>query len=100
MESRMSRRSGFTRRQFAAQAAALGAALAFGSSCASSPRGSRTERRDLYPQGVASGDPGPDSVILWTRREPDPGASAHRRMVEDARDERFEPSVTLSASVV
>ncbi|TXH25157.1 MAG: phosphodiesterase [Cyclobacteriaceae bacterium] len=26
------------------------------------------ERRDLFPQGVASGDPAPDSVILWTRR--------------------------------
>src|SRR5262245_23567084 len=90
MEKRTSGRSGFTRRQFAAQAAALGAALAFGSSCASSPRGARTERRDLYPQGVASGDPGPDSVILWTRREPDPGVSAHRLIVEVARDEAFE----------
>ena len=90
METRNSQRSGFTRRQFAAQAAALGAALAFGSSCVSSPRRVRAERRDLYPQGVASGDPGPDSVILWTRREPDPGASAHRLMVEVARDEAFE----------
>ena len=26
------------------------------------------ERRDLYPEGVASGDPDPNSVILWTRR--------------------------------
>jgi len=81
--------TGITRRRFAAQAAALGAALAFGSSCASAPRAARTERRDLYPQGVASGDPGPDSVILWTRRAPDPGASAHRLVVEVARDEAF-----------
>lgn len=28
------------------------------------------ERRDLFPQGVASGDPTADSVILWTRRPP------------------------------
>jgi phosphodiesterase/alkaline phosphatase D-like protein len=28
------------------------------------------ERRDLFPQGVASPDPHPDSVILWTRRPP------------------------------
>ena len=29
-----------------------------------------TERRDLFPQGVASGDPTANSVILWTRRVP------------------------------
>jgi alkaline phosphatase D len=57
-----------TRRLLLAQAASLGAALAFGQSCAHTPAGPRTERRDLYPQGVASGDPAPDSVILWTRR--------------------------------
>lgn len=85
----MSREPGLNRRQFAAHAAALGAALAFGSSCASSPRRHRNERRDLYPQGVASGDPAPDSIILWTRRAPDLGASAHRLMVEVARDEAF-----------
>src|SRR5262245_27091939 len=85
----MSRRTGLTRRQFAAQAAALGAGLAFGSSCASSPRRALTERRDLYPQGVASGDPAPDSVILWTRRAPDPGASSHQVLVEGAGDEAF-----------
>ena len=78
-----------TRRSLLKQAAALGAALAFGQSCASTPTGPRTERRDLYPQGVASGDPAPDSVILWTRRAPDPGASAHRLVVEVASDEAF-----------
>ncbi|MEZ5996772.1 MAG: alkaline phosphatase D family protein [Hyphomonadaceae bacterium] len=78
-----------TRRTLLKQATALGAALAFGQSCAHAPEGPRTERRDLYPQGVASGDPAPDSVILWTRREPDAGASAHRLMVEVARDEAF-----------
>ncbi|MBL8542700.1 MAG: PhoD-like phosphatase N-terminal domain-containing protein, partial [Hyphomonadaceae bacterium] len=64
-----------TRRGLLKQAAALGAALAFGRGCAHAPVGVRTERRDLYPQGVASGDPAPDSVILWTRRAPDAGAS-------------------------
>lgn len=78
-----------TRRALMKQAAALGAALAFGQSCASTPAGPRTERRDLYPQGVASGDPAPESVILWTRRAPDPGASTHRLVVEVARDEAF-----------
>ena len=78
-----------TRRSLLAQAAALGAALAFGQSCAHTPTATRTERRDLYPQGVASGDPVPDSVILWTRRAPDAGVSAHRLMVEVASDEAF-----------
>jgi len=67
----------------------MGAALAFGRSCAHEPVGPRVERRDLYPQGVASGDPAADSVILWTRREPDAGASAHRLMVEVAGDDAF-----------
>lgn len=78
-----------TRRSLLKQAAALGAALAFGQSCAHTPSGPRTERRDLYPQGVASGDPAPDSVILWTRREPDAGVSAHRLVVEVASNETF-----------
>lgn len=28
------------------------------------------ERRELFPQGVASGDPDEHSVLLWTRRAP------------------------------
>jgi len=78
-----------TRRSLLAQATALGAALAFGQSCAHTTTGPRAERRDLYPQGVASGDPASDSVILWTRRAPDAGVSAHRLMVEVANDEAF-----------
>jgi alkaline phosphatase D len=27
----------------------------------------------VFPQGVGSGDPSPDSIILWVRVEPDPG---------------------------
>lgn len=34
------------------------------------------ERRDLYPQGVASGDPRPESVILWIRRPPSQDSNA------------------------
>lgn len=81
--------SGQTRRTLLAQAASLGAALAFGQSCAHAPSSQRAERRDLYPQGVASGDPQADSVILWTRRAPDAGVSSHRLMVEVAGDEAF-----------
>ncbi len=82
-------KAGLTRRAFAAQAAALGAALAFGGSPARAGTIVRGERRDLFPQGVASGDPGPDSVILWTRRPPDRGVASHRLTVEVAGDPAF-----------
>ena len=61
------------RRRFILSAAAIGATAAWGGARAAPSKLAWTERRDLYPQGVASGDPGPDSVILWTRRpRPDP----------------------------
>jgi len=85
----MAEKPQLTRRQFLAQATAIGAALAFGRGCEHVPGVARSERRDLFPQGVASGDPAPDSVILWTRRAPDAGASAHRLAVEVARDAKF-----------
>lgn len=76
-----------SRRSFLKAAAAIGASLAW----AGPVRGSRVrwhERRDLYPQGVASGDPDPRSVILWTRR---PFAQGTRELltVEVADDEAF-----------
>jgi alkaline phosphatase D len=74
------------RRRFVLSAAALGAAAAWRAKAAPS-RIAWTERRDLYPQGVASGDPGPDSVILWTRR---PAEGAHVSLtLELAEDPEF-----------
>ena len=87
-----------SRRAFAAQAAAMGAALAFGSTAARAAMPVRNERRDLYPQGVASGDPRSDSVILWTRREPDAGAASHRLTVEVAADPAFRDVVAGARS--
>jgi alkaline phosphatase D len=61
-----------SRRSFLKAAAAIGASLVW----VGPAHGSRVqwrERRDLYPQGVASGDPDPHSVILWTRRPFDQG---------------------------
>ena len=81
-------RFALSRRAFAAQAAALGAALAFGPSAARAATARPTERRDLYPHGVASGDPRADSVILWTRRAPDEGVASHRLTVEVAGDDQ------------
>jgi alkaline phosphatase D len=76
-----------SRRSFLKAASAIGASVAW----ASPARGSRVrwrERRDLYPQGVASGDPDPHSVILWTRRPFDQG-TRQLLTVEVAEDESF-----------
>src|SRR3989442_13003259 len=75
------------RREFVQLAAAMGASLAWGGSARASSTGWH-ERRDLYPEGVASGDPDPSSVILWTRR---PFESGGRRVVPvgGAEDDAF-----------
>lgn len=78
-----------TRRQFAQAAAAAGAVLACGvETAAAAPW---RERRDLYPQGVASGDPAPESVLLWTRRQPaaEETRAAYLLTVEVAKDPAF-----------
>ncbi len=80
--------AGLNRRQFAALAGAFGAVLASASGKAFASTRSWTERRDLYPEGVASGDPQAQSVLLWTRRVP-AGKSAPKLTVEIAEDEAF-----------
>jgi alkaline phosphatase D len=85
-----------TRRQAIQSAAAFGAALAWPALFARGAQLASTERRDLYPQGVASGDPHPDSVVLWTRRPPapDPSGTASRLRVEIALDAGFDRIVS------
>ncbi len=88
-------RTAVSRRDFLELAAAIGASLAWGGAA----RASETEwkeRRDLFPEGVASGDPDPNSVILWTRR---PFAQNDRALltVEVAEDEAFERVVARSS---
>ena len=77
-----------SRRSFLKTATAIGASLAW----VGPARGSRInwhERRDLYPQGVASGDPDPHSVILWTRHPFAHGDTRQLLTVEVAEDETF-----------
>jgi alkaline phosphatase D len=76
-----------SRRNFIQLAATIGASLAWGGTACRS-RTSWRERRDLYPEGVASGDPDPHSVILWTRRPFDHG-DTHTLIVEVAEDAAF-----------
>src|SRR4030095_11549811 len=76
-----------SRRHFSQAAAAMGASLAWSGRARASRSGWR-ERRDLFPEGVASGDPEPNSVILWTRR-PFGEGSRHKLTGEVAEDAAF-----------
>ena len=87
-----------SRREFVQQAAAIGAALAW----TGPARASRTnwrEARELYPHGVASGDPDPSSVILWTRR-PFEAGDREKLTVEVAEDANFSRVVATAAAPV
>ena len=87
-----------TRRQFVQTAAAMGAALAWSGPAAASKTNWR-ERRDFYPEGVASGDPAHDSVILWTRR-PYEGDGRRLLTVEVAEDAAFKRVVATAPAPV
>lgn len=77
------------RRQFLASAAALGMSGIWATRAAAAPSTiAWREDRARYPQGVASGDPDPHSVILWTRRPFDTG-DRHELTVEVALDRAF-----------
>jgi alkaline phosphatase D len=87
-----------SRRAFLAQAAAaMGATLAWGASPARSRR-RWVERRDLFAEGVASGDPGPDSVLVWTRVSRAGSAPAVPLTVEVAEDADFDRVVASAAT--
>ena len=83
------------RRAFLVTAATLGATAAFAGPVMSASRRAWVERRDLYPEGVASGDPEADSVILWTRR-PAAGRKSITLTVEVAVDPEFHQVVATA----
>lgn len=87
-----------SRRDFIQTAAAMGAALAW-SGTAHASRIDWREQRSLYPEGVASGDPDPDSVILWTRR-PFSEGTRHILTVEVASDPSFRRVVAQAPAPV
>ena len=88
-----------TRREFIALAASYGATLALGGPASARSKVNWRERRDLFPEGVASGDPEPDSVLLWTRR---PFGKGERQIlrVEVAEDEGFRRVVAQARAPV
>src|SRR5690348_1770314 len=89
---------GISRREFIQTAAAIGASLAWGGRARAS-RVAWRESEQLYPQGVASGDPDAHSVILWTRR-PFGDAEPHRLTVEVAEDQGFSRVVAQATAPV
>ena len=89
-----------TRRTFLETAIALGASAAWGKSLPSRSKVPWHERRDYYREGVASGDPESDSVLLWTRRPPVAGDAVEKLKAEVAQDESFTQVVaTVDAPV-
>ena len=88
------------RRRFVAYAVALGASFA---ACLVRPRATNVaslERRDLFPEGVASGDPEPDSVLLWTRRPYADGRRDGILLAEVAEDRAFSRVVATARARV
>src|ERR1700691_4699078 len=100
--------SAITRRSFLAMAAAIGATAAWGNPFGAKSRIAWRERRDLFPEGVASGDPDSNSVLLWTRRPPTDKSGNHSALpldviklnVEVAEDEQFSRVVATAAAPV
>ena len=91
-------REAVSRRDFIHLAAAMGASLAWGGAAGAS-QAQWKERGDLFPEGVASGDPDPTSVILWTRR---PFEHGDRSLltVEVAEDAAFRRVVAQASAPV
>ncbi|MBV9494225.1 MAG: alkaline phosphatase D family protein [Acidobacteria bacterium] len=89
-----------SRRKFLQLAAAFGAVAAFGGDVFAAPALPWRERRDLYPEGVASGDPAPDSVLLWTRRPFPDGRASAKLTVQVASDEAFKKVVATAPVTV
>jgi alkaline phosphatase D len=70
-------------------AVALGATAAWGKPSPARSNTSWHDRRDLYPEGVASGDPESNGVLLWTRHPPTGHSAVDKLHVEVAEDESF-----------
>ena len=87
------------RRDFNKLAVALGATAAWGKLFGLPSLLGGSERRDLFPEGVASGDPDSNSVLLWTRYPREKDSSAELR-VEVAEDDAFKHVVATAKTKV
>jgi alkaline phosphatase D len=71
-----------SRRAFLEMALAAGTTAAWATPLFSASKISWRERREFYPEGVASGDPDSSSVLLWTRCPPTNHAANNHGAVE------------------
>src|SRR5579864_1862450 len=78
-----------SRRAFLEMAVAMGATAAWGKSFATRSDIPWHERRECFPEGVASGDPDSHSVLLWTRRPLNDGKTTEKLIVQVAEDDAF-----------
>ena len=92
--------SSINRRTFAKLAVAIGATAAWGDLFGAPSRVTWRERRDLFPEGVASGDPDSSSVLLWTRCPQGEKNAAFELHVEVAEDQSFKHVVATSSTPV
>jgi alkaline phosphatase D len=78
------------RRDFLKLSGAFLAAAGFpGLLTACSSNGKSSVHSETFPQGVASGDPRPNSVVMWTRALPDLFGQPHSVTAEVSLDEAF-----------
>jgi alkaline phosphatase D len=88
------------RRHFIRTAASFTATAVWGRAVGEPSQTRWREVGDFYPEGVASGDPTEDSVLLWTRRPPVKGATADHLVVEISEDEGFKKVVASSRAPI
>src|ERR1700738_153629 len=89
-----------TRRSFLEMALAISATAAWGNLSPSASRVRWRERRDLFPEGVASGDPDSGSVLLWTRCPQPVRTPEFKLNLEVAEDERFTRVIASQAAPI
>ncbi|MBS0416245.1 MAG: alkaline phosphatase D family protein [Proteobacteria bacterium] len=90
-----------SRRDFIQTAFALGATAAVAAVSGKPSTTTWRERRDLFPEGVASAEPTFDSILLWTRYPPPSAPGAHSKVtlkVELAKDPHFQNVVSTSTT--
>jgi alkaline phosphatase D len=89
-----------SRRAFLQMAGSIGATAGWSDLFGSPSRMAWHERRDLFPEGVASGDPDAGSVLLWTRYPRPAQSSSAILNFEVAEDESFAHVVATGTAAV
>ena len=89
-----------SRRAFIGMAAAISAAGAWANRLPVESTAVWNERRDLFAEGVASGDPDSGSVLLWTRYSAESSQRSAELHVEVAEDSSFNRVVAAASTEI